>query len=121
MIMVAALIASQVAVAQPRENPVTPVEWLDHYAYCLQVNFDAVLASSPTPGRVEAARRATGRCWPVQAGARGKVITDLENGRSRLDANERQELAERMTAIVASAFALSVGVTSADLGSLSPP
>lgn len=118
MILAAIFLAAQVT-SHPRELPVTAIEWLDHYHYCLKVNFTAVLDASPAEGRNEAARRATVRCWPVQSSASSKIIEHLERDGGASDPNERQEIAERMLTIAASAFALEVGVRLPNLGPLS--
>lgn len=119
MILAFILLAAQ-SVPHPRERPVTAVEWLDHYHYCLQVNFVAVLDATPSAERNEAARRAAIRCWPVHSGAQSQVIDHLNRDSGGSDATERQEIAQRMLTIVASAFAADAGVRLTDLGPLSP-
>lgn len=119
MILPAIALAAQATVAHPRENPVTVVERIDHYHYCLSVNYAAVRGFVPAPQPAEAARRATVRCWPVENGLRSAVIAHLaRDGRGR-DANARAAIAERMSRFVASAFALEAGVSLEELGPLS--
>jgi hypothetical protein len=118
--MILAALLAALSTPHPREHPVTAVEWLDHYHYCLDVNFRALADAAPPQKRADAARRATVRCWPVRSSAKSKVVEELgRDGRER-SADGQHEVAERMLTIVASAFALDVGVTLGDLGALSP-
>ena len=120
MILLALLLATE-SPSHPREHPVAALEWLDHYDYCLDVNFAQVLNTGPQGGRREAAKRAVVRCWPVHASAGGKLIEHLVRDGGGSDANERQEITDRMLMTVADAFAARVGVRPVDLGPLSPP
>ncbi|MEZ5737071.1 MAG: hypothetical protein R3E09_14950 [Novosphingobium sp.] len=120
--MIISLLSLLVAAYQPhpREHPKATLEWLDHYDYCLDVNFAQVLETNPAGGAEEAAKRAVIRCWPVHVSTKKKLISDLVEEDGESDANEREEIANRLLTIVATAFAARVGLKAVELGPLSP-
>lgn len=119
MILLTLLMAAEPQV-RPREHPKAALEWLDHYDYCLDVNFTQVLNTKPQGGEREAAKRAIVRCWPVHASAKGQLIGDLDQEGGGNDAKERQEIVDRLLTMVATAFAARVGLNAEALGPLSP-
>ena len=119
MIIFALLLAAENQ-SHPREHPKATLEWLDHYDYCLDVNFAQVLEAKPVASAQEAAKRAVIRCWPVHSSTKSKLIGDLDQEGGGSDANERDEIADRLLTIVATAFAARLGLKVAELGSLSP-
>lgn len=119
--MIAAILfAVQTLPAHPRELPITPVEWLDHYDYCLHVNAAALLEGKVVRKQTEAARRAVVRCWPVRASARSKIISQLTMEGRRNDGDCSQEIAERLLNHAAQAFAEEFGIPFSELGPLDP-
>ncbi|RYD88614.1 MAG: hypothetical protein EOP50_18830 [Sphingobacteriales bacterium] len=119
--MIAAILfAAQTLPPHPRELPITPVEWLDHYDYCLHVNAAALIEGKVVRTHMEAARRAVVRCWPVRASARRKIISQLRTEGRHNDGNNSQEIAERLLNNAAKAFAQDFSIRLSELGPLDP-
>ena len=119
--MIAAILfAVQMPPAHARELPVTPVEWLDHYDYCLHVNATKVLDGQSVRNQAEAARRAVVRCWPVRASARSKIVLHLMRDGRHNDGNNSQAIADRLLNNTAKAFATDFGLPLSKLGPLDP-
>ncbi|WP_114520365.1 hypothetical protein [Altererythrobacter sp. ZODW24] len=114
MILELLLLTASPQELHPRENPQMAVEWLDHYGYCLHVNFEKVISQEPDGEGIEAARRALIRCAPVHASAMQKVVDELvKNGRRT--GPQRRDAAERLLKTIEEAFASSADVSIADL------
>ena len=120
MIAAIVLMTVQELPSHPRELPITAVEWVDHYDYCLHVNASALLDEKAQIGLPEAARRAVVRCWPVRASARSKIIAHLTSEGRHNDVGDSQEIAERLLDNTAKAFAVDFKLTLAALGALDP-
>ncbi|MGV3480910.1 MAG: hypothetical protein ACO1O3_13240 [Sphingobium sp.] len=103
----------------PREHPQSAITWLDHYDYCLEANHAAVLKEKRENGDQWAAKRAVIRCWPVEAGVRGRIVDELSNNHEK-NAAERHDIANRLIWMVATAFATRHNMKVSDLGPLSP-
>lgn len=118
--MIAAILFAVQTPAHPRELPVTPVEWLDHYDYCLHVNAAAALDGQAVRDQTEAARRAVVRCWPVRASTRSKLISHLMKDGRHNNGNDSQEIADRLLTDTAKAFAADFSLPLSKLGPLDP-
>lgn len=119
--MAAILFAVQTLPVHPRELPMTLVEWLDHYDYCLHVNAAAVLDGQAVRDQTEAARRAVVRCGPVRESARSKIISQLRKDGRHNDGNNSQEIANRLLTNIAKAFAADFNVPLSKLEPLDRP
>jgi hypothetical protein len=105
----------------PRERPDTAAEWLDHYGYCLETNHRQVMDAHTDRRSGYAATRAAIRCWPVRSSANSAIKRHLVRDGASADADEREQIADRLLNMVARDFGWRVGASPSDLRELCAP
>ncbi|MGE0775768.1 MAG: hypothetical protein AB7L36_12125 [Sphingomonadaceae bacterium] len=110
-----------VGLAHERENPVSAIEWVDHYGYCLNTNFQQVVEANKSTDRSNAASRALVRCWPVRASAEKVIMADLKQSGRQRDICEQERMTERLFTTTVHAFAAQNGIRYSTLGPQTAP